>query len=137
MSIVAEVRKLVTEYGGIRERQEKELDEFRDGPGGEVVDWVRYDAARARHSEDDSERYAALVGELAKLAGPLLAVGDVVIVPDNSTTVEGGFVGFSGEVTAEVEALEDGDGDILVCAEGVSQYVDPRQVQLVEQDVQV
>lgn len=72
MSIVAEVRKLVTEYGGIRERQEKELDEFRDGPGGEVVDWVRYDAARARHSEDDSERYAALVGELAKLAGPSL-----------------------------------------------------------------
>lgn len=73
-----------------------------------------------------------VVVKLVELVGPELKVGDAVIVPDDITTKGGGFVGYDGTVTAEVLALEDEDGDILVTAQNMEQYIDPAKVKLVE-----
>ncbi|MFJ6183726.1 hypothetical protein [Streptomyces sp. NPDC092295] len=87
---------------------------------------------RAERGGADAELYSELVLKVAELLGPDLKVGDVVVVPADITTASGGFVGFDGEVTAEVLAPADQDGDVLVLAQGMEQYVNPRKLQLAE-----
>ncbi|MGW6600562.1 hypothetical protein [Streptomyces sp. NPDC055036] len=132
MSIIVEIRKLTAEFKEVRTKHYEELDKYKDGPGGEVIDWVGYVDARARQDGADAKRYSELVLKLTELVGPDLKVGDMVVVPVGIATASGGFVGFHGEVTAEVLVLEDRDGDILVLAQGMEQYVDSRKVQLAE-----
>ncbi|MFE3589445.1 hypothetical protein ACFXOY_18275 [Streptomyces niveus] len=130
MSINDEIRKLIAGFAEVRIEQEAELDKFRDGSDGEVFDWVRYGQVCTEHDEADAERYSELVFKLTELVGPQLKVGDTAVIPADITTASGGLVCFDGEVTAEVLALEDEEGDVLVRAQGIEQYVANSQVRL-------
>lgn len=131
--VKSEIRDLVKEYRAKDAKREADLGEYRNEDGDVASEDLRdYDERRFDLALEADGDLSDLLAELEALAGPALAVGDAVIVPTDITTVSGGFVGYVGEVTAQVIALEDKDGDILVKAQDMGQFVDPAKVKLVK-----